>query len=190
MTANIHAILFDDYHGADNMLTNVNTWQENGWITVEDAVIATRGAGSDEPPLIVAAGSTEQPKLIAGQSAPGMQDVEIKQTNKQGGKFTLGGGGIGLLAGLLFGGPIGGLVIGATAGAIAGALKDYGIDDNFIREVSEGLQPGNSILFLMTSGGDEEKILAELRPHRATLLKTTLPPEREAALRAVLRKSE
>jgi len=100
-------------------------------------------------------------------------ELQIKQTHKRRGKFTLGGGGIGLLAGLLVGGPIGGLVAGATVGAVTGALKDYGIDDKFIREVSAGLTPGTSALFLMTTGGDEQKILSELRPHKATLIKTT-----------------
>lgn len=79
-------------------------------------------------------------------------------------------------------------MVGATVGAITGALKDSGIDDKFIKEVSAGLAPGTSALFLMTSGGDEEKILAELRPFKARLLKTTLSPERERALRDALEK--
>jgi uncharacterized membrane protein len=119
----------------------------------------------------------------------GNTELEIKQTIKQGGKFALGGGGIGLLAGMLLGGPIGGLLLGATVGAISSALKDSGIDDSFIKEVSAGLEPGTSALFLMTSGGDEEKILGELRAHKATLLKTTLPAEQERRLREALSKS-
>lgn len=191
MASNIHVVMFDDYFGAEQMLENVNTWVEKGWLNVEDAVVVTRGSGSDTPVMPVTAAGTEQAMVVPGaQSAPGGRDVEIKQTTKRSGKFALGGGGVGLLAGLLLGGPIGGLVLGAAVGAIAGAMKDSGISDDFIKEVSAGLRPGTSALFLMTSGGDEEKILAELRPHKATLLKTTLSPEREAALRAALSKSE
>jgi uncharacterized membrane protein len=90
---------------------------------------------------------------------------------------------------MLLGDPIGGMVIGATVGAITGVLKDYGIDDNFIREVSAGIKPGTSALFLMTSGGDEEKFLPELRVYKGSLLKTTLPPEREELLRNALEKT-
>ncbi len=186
MTANVHVVMFDTLYGAEAMLENVNTWQDNGWITVEDAVVVTRGTGSTTPPLAAASAATEQPRIIT--SATEGTQVEIKQTQKQTGKFTLGGGGIGLLAGLLLGGPIGGLVAGATIGAITGALQDKGVDDGFIREMSEGLQPGHSALVLMTSAADEERILAELKPHKATLVKTTLAPERERALREALSK--
>lgn len=185
MTANIHVVMYDEIDAAENMLENVNMWQEKGWITVEDAVVVTRGLGSASGPIAAAAASAEQPMII---HSAGGTNVEIKQTQKKSGKFTLGGGGIGLLAGLLLGGPVGGLVAGATIGAITGALKDSGIEDKFIREASEGLAPGHSALFLMTSGGDEEKIIPELRGHKGRLIKTTLSAERERALRDALHK--
>ncbi|MCL4857849.1 MAG: DUF1269 domain-containing protein [Caldilineaceae bacterium] len=187
MAGNIHVVMFDDIMGAENMLANVNTWQQNGWLNVDDAVVVTRGSGSESTPTAFASANAERPVIVPG--AMGTSEIEIKQTVKRGGKFALGGGGIGLLAGLLLGGPIGGLVVGATLGAITGALKDFGIDDSMINDISQGLEPGTSALFLMTSGGDEEKVLAELRAHKATLLKTTLPPEQERRLREALGKS-
>jgi uncharacterized membrane protein len=188
MPSNIHVLMFEDAYGAENLLENVNSWEKQGWLKVDDAVVVTRGAGSETPPVAIASANPEKPMMVHG--ATSSTELEIKQTVKRGGKFALGGGGIGLLAGLLLGGPIGGLVIGATAGAITGALKDYGIDDTFIKQVSAGLRPGASALFLMTSGGDEEKILPELRVHKATLLKTTLPPEQEHRLREALENGE
>lgn len=187
MASNIHIVMFDDFYGAENMLENVNTWEQKGWLNVEDAVVVTRGSGSSSTPTAFAAANAERPVIVPG--AMGTSELEVKQTVKRGGKFALGGGGIGLLAGMLLGGPIGGLVVGATLGAITGALKDYGIDDTMINEVSAGLEPGSSALFLMTAGGDEEKILSELGAHKATLIKTTLPPEQEQRLRAALGKS-
>ena len=65
---------------------------------------------------------------------------------KSGGDFPIlavGGAGMGALIGLL-GGPIG-AAIGAGAGAVMGALGDvyrYGIDEEFVREISEKLTPG------------------------------------------------
>ena len=124
-TTNITVLGFEDMVGAENMLTNLETWEEKGYFAVKDAVVVTRGSGSNA--------------------------VEIKQTVKKAGKWSLGGGGIGLLAGLLLGGPMGGLVVGATVGAISGAMKDSGIDDKFIRDVSEGLPQESSALFVMTN---------------------------------------
>ncbi|MBN9096433.1 phosphotransferase, partial [Pandoraea pnomenusa] len=58
-----------------------------------------------------------------------------------------GGSFWGLLAGVLFFNPLLGLVTGAAAGAVAGALGDFGIDDNFMRQVAQVLQPGQAALF-------------------------------------------
>jgi uncharacterized membrane protein len=168
------------------MLTNVNSWAKEGWLKVEDAVVVTRGAGSEMPPTQMATANTEQPRVAQG--ATSNTELEIKQTHKFAGKFALGGSGIGFLAGMLLGGPIGGLVVGATVGGITGALRDYGIDDKFIKEVSAGVRPGTSALFLMTTGGDAEKLLPEIREHKARLLSSTLPPEQEQALREALEK--
>jgi uncharacterized membrane protein len=186
MPGNIHVLMFDDIDGAENMLANVNSWEKKGWLKVEDAVVVTRGAGSAVAPTQIASANPEQPGVL--RSAGSSTELEIKQTHKFAGKFALGGGGIGFLAGLLLGGPIGGLVVGATVGGITGALRDYGIDDKFIKQVSDGVRPGTSALFLMTSGGDAAKLLPEVREHKARLLSTTLPPEQERALREALEK--
>jgi uncharacterized membrane protein len=161
--ANIVALGFDSQDGAENMLANVHTWQERGFFTVKDAVVVTRGAGNNQ--------------------------LEIKQTVKKTGKWALGGGGIGFLAGMLLGGPVGGLVVGATVGAISGALKDSGIDDKFIRQMADGLRGDSSALFVMVEPNpnrDEGEVFKELSEQRATVLSTTLAPEREQQLRALL----
>jgi uncharacterized membrane protein len=112
--------------------------------------------------------------------------VEIQQTHKEGGKFTLRGGGAGLLAGLLLGGPILGFVGGAAAGAIAGALKDYGLDDGFIEEVSKWVQPNTSALFVLVNEVNADAVLDKLRPFEAVVLTTTLPQAGEQRLREAL----
>ena len=152
--ANIVVLGFNDMVGAEDRLINVETWEKKGYFTVKDAVVVTRGSGSN--------------------------DVEIKQTVKKAGKWSLGGGGIGLLAGILLGGPIGGLVVGATIGAISGAMKDFGISDKFIRNISAGLPAESSALFVMTiptEGRDDEEFYAELKSHKAKVISTTLDDE-------------
>lgn len=185
---NVHVLLFDDIDGAEAMLDNVNSWAKEGWLKVEDAVVVTRGAGSEGSPTPITTGNSEQPQSVMIQGSKG--DLEIKQTRKHAGKFALGGGGVGFLAGMLLGGPIGGLVVGATIGGITGAMKDFGIDDKMIRQVSEGVRPGTSALFLMSSGGNAEKLLPEIREHKARLLSSTLPEEQAAALREALEKGK
>jgi uncharacterized membrane protein len=161
---NVTVLGFDDMVGAENMLSNVDMWEEKGYFKVKDAVVVTRGSGSN--------------------------DVQIKQTVKKAGKWSLGGGGIGLLAGLLLGGPVGGLVVGATVGAISGAMKDFGISDKFIREVSDGMPAETSALFLMTTPSeerDDEAFFNELKPFRAKVLSTTLDADMSAKLDAALK---
>lgn len=166
-TTNVVVLGFESMDGAENMLANVQTWEEKGFFNVKDAVVVTRGAGTN--------------------------DVEIKQTVKKAGKWSLGGGGMGLLAGFLLGGPVGGLVAGATIGAISGAMKDFGIPDKQIRAISESLPAQSSALFLMTipvEGRDDEALYEELRPYKAKLISTTLPEETAKRLEQLLTDEE
>jgi uncharacterized membrane protein len=163
MANNIVVLGFENQYGAEAMLEDIQKWQEEGLIELEDAVIASRGIGGD---------------------------VQIEQTHKQGGRFALRGGGAGLLAGLLLGGPVVGLVAGLAAGGISGALKDYGLDDKFIKEVSQWVQPETSALFLLVKESKADEVLEKLRSHEAIVLKTTLAPEQEKRLRQTLAEEE
>ncbi len=80
------------------------------------------------------------------------------------------------------GGPIG----GAAVGAVIGSLRDRGIDDSFIRELSAQLQPDSSGIFLLVQSADTEQVLAELRPYKGRVIHTTISPEVEAVLRKAL----
>jgi len=163
MANNIVVLGFKNQYGAEAMLEDMQKWQEDGLIELEDAVIASRGVGGD---------------------------VQIEQTHKQGGRFALRGGGAGLLAGLLLGGPIVGLVGGLAVGGIAGALKDYGLDDGFVKKVSEWVRPETSALFLLVKEAKADEVLERLRPYGATVLTTTLAPEQEKRLRQTLADEE
>ena len=74
-----------------------------------------------------------------------------------------GGAFWGLLIGLLFLHPLLGVIAGAAAGALTGALSDYGINDKFMKEVSEVLQPGQAALFIMARTHASDRVLEELR---------------------------
>jgi uncharacterized membrane protein len=88
-----------------------------------------------------------------------------------------------LLIGLLFAVPWMGLALGAAAGAAVGGLTDHGVDDKFIKEVAETVQPGHSALFLLIHTGDLATWLEELTVFNPTVLQTSLSEKDEAKLR-------
>jgi uncharacterized membrane protein len=93
------------------------------------------------------------------------------------------GGLWGLLVGLIFLNPILGVAIGAASGALAGALSDYGINDDFMKQLSQSLQPGNAALFLLIKKFTADKVLEALKGTGGTILKTSLDDSKEKALR-------
>ena len=48
--------------------------------------------------------------------------------------------------------PFFGLAVGAAMGALSGKFADYGIDDNFIKQMREKVTEGTSARLLLTSG--------------------------------------
>ena len=112
--------------------------------------------------------------------------AKVKQLHSLVGAGALGGAFWGMLIGLLFFMPWLGLIIGAATGAIAGKMSDVGIDDNFIKEVGETIQPGEAALFLMVTSMTEDKVLPELAKFSPTVLRTNLSAEDEAKLKAAM----
>jgi uncharacterized membrane protein len=92
----------------------------------------------------------------------------------------------GLLIGVLFMMPLVGVALGAASGALAGALTDVGINDSFMKELSEVLQPGNAALFLLIRKMTTDKVIEDLQGTGGTLLRTSLDHSKEAALRDAL----
>lgn len=159
MASQVVVLGFDNQYAAEGMLEDLIKMQEEGLIELEDAVVASRGPGSH---------------------------VEIQQTRSETGKFALRGIGIGLLAGLLLGGPIVGLVGGAAIGAITGGMKDRGLDDKFVDQVSEWVKPNTSALFLLVTEAKGDQVLERLQPFKARVLTTTLSQEQEKRLKKTL----
>jgi len=62
----------------------------------------------------------------------------------------------GLIVGSIFLNPLIGAALGAVAGALSGSLSDVGIDDRFIKELSEKFKPGCSALFTLVRKADPD----------------------------------
>ena len=110
------------------------------------------------------------------------KDVQIRQPHSAKGKLAPRGTGVGFLVGS----PILGAAGGTAIGAIAGSMKDVGIDDKFINQISAGLGQNSSAIFLMAQHADMEAIESYLKPFEARVLSTTLPAEAEAKLKNLL----
>lgn len=159
--SNLFVLGFENRFGAQGMWEEIKTMQEEGLITLDDAVIAERGAGSD---------------------------VQVKQTRSVTGKTAAKGTGIGFIAGMLLGGPILGAAAGAAVGAISGSMKDIGIDDKFVNATIAWLKPDSSLLFLLVKEAQREEVLKRLSEYDATVLSTTVSEEQEKALVKLLEK--
>lgn len=92
----------------------------------------------------------------------------------------------GLLVGILFLNPLIGVALGTASGALGGALTDYGINDAFMKELSENLQPGKAALFVLIEEMTADKVLSEIRDAGGTVLKTSLDDSKEKVLREAL----
>ena len=108
---------------------------------------------------------------------------KVKQVTSLTGAGALGGAFWGMLIGLLFFAPWLGLAIGAVTGAVAGGLTDIGVDDKFIKEVGNTIEPGHSALFILVRKVTPDKVVDELKQFNPTVLQTSLSEEDEAKLR-------
>jgi len=106
--------------------------------------------------------------------------------------WTVGGAGgafWGLLVGLLFLHPLIGIIGGAAAGSLAGAMSDYGINDDFMKQVSSILQPGQAALFIMARNHASDRVISQLSSHGGRVIRTNLDTSQEQKLRAAFAKA-
>jgi uncharacterized membrane protein len=93
-----------------------------------------------------------------------------------------------MLIGLLFLNPLLGAAVGAGAGAISASLTDIGINDNFMKDLGDGLKPGTSALFVLLRKVTADKLIEGLREFtgRARVMQSSLSKDQEQDLRAVI----
>lgn len=150
---------FKDEFKADEVMMDLVKLQREYLINLEDAAIVVRNQNGK---------------------------VKIKQTQELVTSGALSGGFWGLLFGFIFLNPLVGWAVGAAAGAISGAVTDIGIDDNFIREIGNTIEPGTSAIFFLVRKSTPDKVLEDLSKFEGKVLRTSLSKEDEAKLQAVL----
>lgn len=152
-------LTFEDTHQAGEALDVLQKLQHEGQVKIDDAAV-----------------------IVKHESGK----VEVKNrldTGVKGGM--IGGGLLGLLlAGLFF--PVAGVLIGAIGGALVGKSLNYGVDDKFVRSVTESLEPGMSALFVIGSGSPAA-VRAALTPFKGTVYQTTISEEALETLNQALK---
>jgi uncharacterized membrane protein len=119
--------------------------------------------------------------VIAGKHDDGK--VKLNQLLNTTAAGAISGGFWGTLVGIIFPMPLLGAALGAASGALSGALTDYGINDDFMRELAASLQPGNAALFVEIRKMTDDKVLDAIKGSGGTVLKTSLNHTKEQALR-------
>lgn len=154
--SNLVVLTFDREDGAARTLQETENLQKQNLIEIDDAATVVRHQSGR---------------------------VKVKQSKNLVGAGALGGAFWGTLFGLLFFVPFLGMAVGAATGALFGKAADYGINDDFIREVSDSVQPGNSALFLLVSEAQLDKVIERLKPFGGKVIHTSLSTEEEARLK-------
>jgi uncharacterized membrane protein len=112
--------------------------------------------------------------------------VKLHQAGSPAAAGAAGGALWGGVIGLLFLAPLFGMAIGAAAGGAAGASADVGIDDKFMKELGEKLEPGGAALMVLVRESTPDKVLPEIQRFGGEVLQTSLDDDSEARLREAL----
>ena len=91
----------------------------------------------------------------------------------------------GAVLGMLVLAPVLFAAVGAVAGAAGAGLSALGLNQLFLHQVRETLEPGRAALFVVVSGGaDPERAIEALQPLGPRMLRTNLDPAAEQRLLA------
>lgn len=105
-------------------------------------------------------------------------------------KGALAGSWWGLLGSLLIGGPASLAVIlgGAAAGALYGKLVDRGLEDEWVKQMADWIDPGTSALLLLVDDGVDPEVVEEIGRFEGTgeVVYSTLPSALRAEIESAL----
>ncbi len=149
-------VAFDNETGAEEMRDALVGMQKRHLVTLEDAAVVVRKQDGK---------------------------VKVKQAVNLVGSGALGGAFWGMLIGIIFWMPWLGAAVGALSGAMRGHFSDIGVDDGFIKEVGDTIEPGHSALFLLIKEATPDKMVDELKQYKGKILQTSLSAEDEAKLK-------
>ena len=158
---------FDGVNAADEVLTKLRALQKEHLIDLEDACVVIRDADGKVQ-------IKQALNLTALGAASGMSTGIL----------------VGAIAGLLIMNPLAGIAVGGLAGAgfgaLSGSLSDYGINDEFIKDLGGSISKNSSALFVLIKRSTADKVIPEIESFNPKVLKTSLSNEQEEKLKAAL----
>src|SRR5262245_4832218 len=162
---------FDGIGTADEVLTKLRAMQKEHLIDLEDACVVVH---------------TDKGKVQIKQA--------LNLTAFGAARGASAGMLVGALTGLLLLNPLAGMAVGGLTGmgvgALSGSLTDYGINDEFIKDLGKTIPKGSSALFMLIKRSTPDKVLPELERFKPRVLKTSLSNKQEESLRSALRTAQ
>jgi uncharacterized membrane protein len=113
--------------------------------------------------------------------------IKLKQSFSPAATGAAGGALWGGLIGLIFLMPLLGAAIGGATGAATGALTDVGVDDDFMKQLGEKLQPGGAALFVLVRRSTPDKVLPRVSQYGGDVIHSSLSEHAEETLQEALR---
>lgn len=157
--SNLTVVVFDDELDAEDARLKLLKLQKEGFMDIEDAVVVVK-----------------EPDGTA----------RFHQMHKMARKGGLAGSITGLIVGSILFSPIIGAALGAVTGAFSASLTDVGVDDQFMKELSQEFKPGCSALFTLIRRAEPQKVGEVFLGFGGKVLVNSVGKEREALIQAIL----
>jgi uncharacterized membrane protein len=152
------AIAYDDLDQANQVMSTVGQLVKEHSLTVEDAVVVEHKADGKM--------KLHQPSMTGLGAASG----------------ALWGG----VIGMIFLMPLFGMAIGAATGAAAGAGTDYGVDDQFVKDLGEKLPAGGAAVLVLVAEATRDKVVPEIAKFGGHVIQSSLSNDQQDALQQAL----
>ena len=170
-----------DMFQASTVLTQLQTMHYDWALDLRDAVAAHRDNNGK-----LRVDSSDKMTTREGAAYGGLIGSLIGLTLVVSAPLT--GGASAVAAGTLAAGAAGGAALGAGAGAIDAAWwkDEFGIPDDFVKQVGAMIQPGDSAIYALLRTADSDKVAEHFRGYGGTILSTTLNRDQEKKVEEVL----
>lgn len=152
------AIAYDDLDQANQVMGTVGQLVKEHSLSLEDAVVVEHKADGKL--------KLHQPSMAGLGAASG----------------ALWGG----VIGMIFLMPLFGMAIGAATGAAAGAGTDYGVDDQFVKDLGEKLPAGGAAVLVLVAEATRDKVVPEIAKYGGHVIQSSLSNEQQDALQQAL----
>ncbi|HET6843372.1 MAG TPA: DUF1269 domain-containing protein [Candidatus Angelobacter sp.] len=170
-----------DMNRASSVLNQLSTMNYDWTVDLHDAVAAYRDYNGK-----LRVDQSYQTTTGEGAAWGGLFGSLIGLTLVAAAPLTAGASAV--AAGTLAAGAVGGAVLGAGMGAIDASWwkNEFGIPDEFVKQVGAMIQPGDSAIYALLRTANPDRVAEEFRGYGGTILSTTLSRDQQKKVENVL----